>query len=233
MNKTIEEISKLNVVNLKELCKEYAWSEYNSKLNKQELINILSGKIGYINLDDRAKYIFGDLIKKDYTSNRDMNTVSKEWYMYKGFSSGFVDSYIDKTKNALKFDSIIFKTKNYNYAIVIINKNEGYLPVFKQDTFQLVTGGKHGHLFEIKYDGDVGFSLNSGKGILFINAIVNEYYFDRDSEGWQNLSEIYSHDFAEVSNFFNTKENFEFVKEFPRCYPCTHEGLMLNKKNIK
>lgn len=147
MNKTIEDISLLNLSNLKVICKEYALREYHSKLNKQELINILKTKIAYINLDDRVKYLFKDLIKKDYTSNRDMNTLNKEWYLYKGFSSEFEERYIDKHKNALKFDNIILKTKDYNYVIVKINKNKSYSPHFKKNVFRLIGDGKEGDFF--------------------------------------------------------------------------------------
>ena len=227
--KTIENISLLNISKLKEACKEYAQREYNSKLNKQELINILKTKIEYINLDDRAIYLFKDLIKKDYTSNRAMNTLNKEWYLYKGFSSEFEERYIDKHKYALKFDNIIFKTKDYNYVIVEINKNKSYSPHFKKNLFQLIGCGKDGDFFKIEYEGDIGFSLDRNKGILFINAIINEYFFDRSVGGWEYLSEMYSHTYDEILNYVNNKENFELVKEYPRCFPNKSEGLIQRK----
>lgn len=84
--------------------------------------------------------------------------------------------------------------------------------------------------FEIEYEGDIGFSLDRDKGILFINAIINKYFFDRSVGGWEHLSEMYSHTYDEIVNYVNNKENLETVKEYPRCFPDKSEGLIQHAK---
>lgn len=220
-----DDIIKMSLKELKELAKKYNGVFYKIKSNftKDKIVTEIVRELQYINMRKQGVLLFDELYHDEYSDRYNITSSSYSYYHYIGLATSFTKKYIDTYHHTLRFDSIVFKILDKGYYIYRLNKYCPYEPIFENGRFILSEGGRKGSLMSFSFINDIGFSLIKDKGVLLINTIVNDYYFEKQ----YTLSD-YTHDFNYVKSFIENKEIFN--EESGECkrsgYNSCYEGLV-------